>query len=300
MRFVQSCTAAAGCLTLEPLSPVVGAEVQHFDLVAALDADDPAALAARLRAALDEHGLLLFRDQRDLTPEHHVRTARLFGSVFPLPPRFQHERSPAPTEILRMSNDAAEGFAGVGASGWHIDGTSYEAPFPLALMRIVHAFPERSGPTLFLPMAPLAERVRRRAPAWERLWVRNGAGTHPLLFRGPRGQVGVCLGKAKSFAWDLGGPGERATDADETAALLAALDGDVAAVAGDGGVYRHEWRTGDLLVVDNVAVAHLAAPETQTPRDVAGLRVLDRVVVAGVAGRDALAPLGGEAPRLVG
>ena len=153
MRFVQSCTAAAGCLTLEPLSPVVGAEVQHFDLVAALDADDPAALAARLRAALDEHGLLLFRDQRDLTPEHHVRTARLFGEVFPLPPRFQHERSPAPTEILRMSNDAAEGFAGVGAAGWHIDGTSYEAPFPLALMRIVHAFPERSGPTLFLPMA---------------------------------------------------------------------------------------------------------------------------------------------------
>ena len=64
-------------------------------------------------------------------------------------------------------------------------------------------------------------------------------------------------------------------------------------------LYRHEWRTGDLVVVDNVAVAHLAAPETQTPRDVAGLRVLDRVVVAGVAGRDALAPLG-EAPRLVG
>ena len=299
MRFVQSCTAAASCLTLEPLSPIVGAEVQNFDLVAALDTDDPAALAAKLREALDQHGLLLFRDQHDLRPEHHVKTAKLFGAVFPLPPRFQHEKSPAPTEILRMSNDAAEGFVGVGASGWHIDGTSYEAPFPLALMRVVHPFPDgRSGPTLFLRMAPLAARVRRRAPAWERLWVHNGAGTHPLLFRGPRGQVGVCLGKAKRFSWDLGKAGERGTDADETAALVAALDEDVAALAGD--VYRHEWREGDLVVVDNVAVAHLAAPETQAPRAVAGLRVLDRVVVAGVPGCDALAPLAGEAPRLVG
>ena len=31
-----------------------------------------------------------------------------------------------------MSNDEAEGFRGVGASGWHVDGTSYEHPFQLS------------------------------------------------------------------------------------------------------------------------------------------------------------------------
>ena len=58
--------------------------------------------------------------------------------------------------------------------------------------------------------------------------------------------------------------------------------------ASDGGAYRHEWRAGDFLIVDNLAVAHFAPPETQQKRDAVGLRVLDRVVVAGV---DKLAPL---------
>ena len=79
MRFVQSCTAAAGCLTLEPLSPVVGAEVQHFDLVAALDADDPAALAARLRAALEP--LRRCRLGWLQLPQHHARTMMMMTTT---------------------------------------------------------------------------------------------------------------------------------------------------------------------------------------------------------------------------
>ena len=112
---------------MEPLSPIVGAEVRGFDLAKALDGDAVAAssssssslsLKDKLRAALDAHGLLVFRDQHALRPEHHVRCARLFGDVFPLPERFRHARSPAPAEILRVSNDADEGFVGVGAREW--------------------------------------------------------------------------------------------------------------------------------------------------------------------------------------
>jgi alpha-ketoglutarate-dependent taurine dioxygenase/uncharacterized cupin superfamily protein len=281
-------------LTLKPLSPF-GAELSGLDLRAALESGAASALAAQLRVALNARGLLVVRDQHDLQPAHHTQCAQLFGDIFPLPERFQHTRSPFPKEILRISNDEAEGFVGVGASGWHVDGTSYTMPFSHALMQIVQPL-EHGGPTLFLPLSPLASRLRQHAPSWDRLWVRNGNGTHPLVYAHPRTRApGVCLGKAQSFVWDHGQATERVTDDEETAATLAELRTVVDAYASDGRVYTHEWRAGDLVLVDNLAVAHLAPPQTQAARDEAGLRVLHRVVVAGV---DELTPMCAEHDRM--
>ena len=69
----------------------------------------------------------------------------------------------------------------------------------------------------------------------------------------------------------------------EAAAALTTLDVHVAAHAA-AHAYAHEWRAGDTLVVDNLQVAHLAPPETMLPPREIGLRVLHRVVVAGVDG----------------
>jgi alpha-ketoglutarate-dependent taurine dioxygenase len=83
----------------------------------------------------------------------------------------------------------------------------------------------------------------------------------------------------------------------QTDALLAELRGYVEAISGGDGrashVYRHAWQPGDFIMLDNLACAHLASPETQLPREEAGLRVLHRVVVAG--GDAPLAPLDGVA-----
>ena len=52
--------------------------------------------------------------------------------------------------------------------------------------------------------------------------------------------------------------------------------------AARGNVYAHAWREGDLVLLDNLAVAHLASAESQ--RDVGeagGVRILHRTVVAG-------------------
>ena len=54
-------------------------------------------------------------------------------------------------------------------------------------------------------------------------------------------------------------------------------------------MYQHDWRAGDLVIWDNLAVAHLAAPATQSSVEDIGLRVLHRVVVAG---EHRLPPLG--------
>ena len=260
-----------------------GAEIIGADLSLSASSD--------VRRELDAHGLLVVRDQ-NFHPDDHLAVSSMFGEIFPLPPRYQHERSPHPTRILRMSNDVAEGFQGVGTTGWHVDGTSYATPFCAAVMHMDRV-PRGAAPTLFLPLAPLARHLRAARPEWERLWLRcsssDDAILHPLLFAHPRtGAPSVTLGKTYGSVWRGGGP-ERAADADETAATVADLrrlvDDFVASAAQP--VYRHDWREGDVVLVDNLATAHLAPPETQKKPEEIGLRVLHRVVVAGTA---ALAP----------
>lgn len=260
------------------------------------DVDQAVAVAEHLRRRLDQHKVLLWRHpESELRPQDHVALAELLGSIFPLPPRFQHERSPIGHKILRMSNVGAEGFTGVGTAGWHSDGLSYATPFRYAVLHIVRA-PTDSGPTHFLDLGPVAAAIRKQQPSWEHLWIRCGEGEkavqHPLLFQHPRtGRPGVCLGKTSGFAWctpldtersATQSTGWRPTGVDETAEVRAALASEVARVAETAGAtYHHEWEEGDTLLVDNLAVAHVAPPQTQQPPAAIGLRVLDRVVVAG-------------------
>jgi taurine dioxygenase len=249
-----------------------------------------------LRAALDKHGLLVVREQDHFQPEDHIALAQCFGDIFPLPPRFQHARAPH-RDILRVSNHVEEGFTGVGTSGWHIDGVSYETPFSFAIMRIESV--SADGPTLFLPLQPLAERLIEEKLSWQNLAVLCGKGEqkvrHPLLFTNPRTrQPGVVLGKLGGLVWapQAGiAAEEREAGPEELAATLDELDGYVACHA-QRTAYRHQWQAGDLLLVDNLAVAHLAAPATQAPPEEGGLRVLHRVVVAGV---EPLTPAAGPA-----
>ncbi len=66
---------AAG-FELVPISGVLGAEVRGIDLSAVLDD----AAVATIRAALVEHGVLVFRDQ-DLSPDRQIAFGRRFGEL---------------------------------------------------------------------------------------------------------------------------------------------------------------------------------------------------------------------------
>jgi len=44
-------------------------------------------------------------------------------------------------------------------------------------------------------------------------------------------------------------------------------------------IYKHRWEDGDTLIHDNLAIAHLALPDSQAHPEQAGLRILDRVSV---------------------
>ena len=112
----------------------------------------------------------------------------------------------------------------------------------------------------------------------EQLWALCGRGDavvqHPLLFSHPRtGAPAVCLGKISGFAWNVGTPYARVADAAETEARLQELRAELVAFcdAPDAPVYRHDWQDGDVIVFDNLAVAHFAPPETQQPRQVSNV-----------------------------
>jgi alpha-ketoglutarate-dependent taurine dioxygenase len=42
-----------------------------------------------------------------------------------------------------------------------------------------------------------------------------------------------------------------------------------------------QWEDGDLVVIDNQQIAHLASKESQLPRERVGLRILHRLSVTG-------------------
>jgi len=46
-------------------------------------------------------------------------------------------------------------------------------------------------------------------------------------------------------------------------------------------IYSHKWMDGDLVIIDNWQIAHMASKETQWPKEKIGLRVLHRLAING-------------------
>ena len=103
-------------LEISPLSAAVGAEIAGVDLAAALP--DPTVHA--IRAALAEHGVVVFRDQA-LTPAQHIAAARRFGAI--TVNRFFAKAEGFP-EIALVTKEPDQK-ANIGG-GWHTD-HSYDA-----------------------------------------------------------------------------------------------------------------------------------------------------------------------------
>lgn len=103
---------------VNPLSPVLGAEMVGADLAA--DLDDESFVAIR-NAWLDADGIMVFRDQ-ELTPDQHVAFSRRLG------PLEKHVLEtyllPGHPEIYRVSNKVKDGVPqGREKAGtyWHSD-----------------------------------------------------------------------------------------------------------------------------------------------------------------------------------
>lgn len=130
-------------LTVEPITPILGAEVGPVDL-----ADLNEATLAEIRQAFARHHVLVFRDQH-LTREQHKAFGRLFGELH-LHPAKTHLGLPGDPEIFDIRITAQTRVAN--GEAWHTDLSCEPIP-PTASALYITTVPDGGGgDTLFASM----------------------------------------------------------------------------------------------------------------------------------------------------
>ena len=242
-------------MQLVPLSGHAGAEVAGIDLSRPVDAER----AQALRQALVDHRLLVFRDQ-DLSADDQLRAGALFGELV--------DEGGDGAHHVFVSNRRADGVLGEGRPLlFHSD--NMFTPAPLAVVGLYGlVIGEGGAPTRFAD----AERARTRLDAdlvaeldgaralhlsgfaggWYRYRdaeteAHHPRAEHPVLVTNPRtANQALCVSEQQTdriVGWDP----ERSEE------VLAALFAELYA---PDNIVTHDWRAGDLVVWDNVALQH--------------------------------------------
>jgi taurine dioxygenase len=128
-------------ITIHPLTPTIGAEVQGADL-ARLTGEQFAAI----HQAFLDHQVLFFRDQPRLSAQQQIAFAERLGPlhVHPAAPHLAGEPAIFVIHTHRDSKIA-------NGNGWHTDVSCDPEP-PLATMLQIHELPPSGGDTLFASM----------------------------------------------------------------------------------------------------------------------------------------------------
>ncbi|MGW7540978.1 TauD/TfdA dioxygenase family protein [Streptomyces sp. NPDC054770] len=127
-------------IAVEPLTPLLGAEISGLDLSKELTAQQE----RDVTHAFLTHHVIVFRDQ-DLDSDGHKRFAGLFGALHPMPVAAEG----ADPYLLDISADDKSTW--VAGDGWHVDGTALAEPYLGSMLHITRV-PEAGGDTLFANM----------------------------------------------------------------------------------------------------------------------------------------------------
>jgi taurine dioxygenase len=262
-------------LKITPLHPSLGAEVAGVDL--SQPVDEPTRHA--LSVALAEHLALVFRGQT-LTPAQYLAAAALFGP--PMEQHYsQHNMPDFPLIGLIWHRNGQQP-----AEQWHTDHTNRERP-PAATILYGVEIPSSGGGTSVANMraayAALGEDERRRLDSLTTFNSLDRGHTdthqedrdkygapiqHPMVRTHPvHGSRAVYFHISKATHIDgLTPEASRAYMAD---LLTRMIRPEI--------VYRHAWRKGDVLVIDDRATMHRAHGDYDRSQS----RVLWRIIVEG-------------------
>ncbi|WP_176475798.1 TauD/TfdA dioxygenase family protein [Halomonas salipaludis] len=275
-------------LNLTPLTPAFGAEVQGLNL-SQPQSDDT---MATLKAALNEHSILVLRDQ-PLSAQRHVELSKTFGPLMiHVLKQFLTTDHP---EIYVLSNVAENGKPiGNHKEGWnwHSDLSYVEEPSMGSLLHAIEVPPE-GGDTLFasmhaafeaLPKA-IKDKIRSlkavhsytgyyekafadREPLSAEQRAKTPDVVHPLVRIHPETHR-PSLYVGQDIVKEIVG-----LPAEESRSLIDELNRHAIS---DAFVYRHKWQAHDLVIWDNRCTMHCATPyDDQRYR-----RVMHRTTVEG-------------------
>jgi alpha-ketoglutarate-dependent 2,4-dichlorophenoxyacetate dioxygenase len=261
-------------ITVSRLTNAFAAEIAGADIAQPLDD----ATWAEIRAAFEEHSVLLFRGTA-LDDARQIAFSERFG-----PLEVTRSMNPAAgTPFARQSNldiktgevipsDDRRMIYQLANMLWHTDSSFKKVPSLCSLLSARIVPPEGGATELASGRAAypsLPEALKRRVEdlivvhdfSWSRDQVRPGFFTaeeravyppvrHPLVRRNPvNGRRTLFLGAHASHIEGM--------PVDEGRALLKEL---LAHVTQPAFCYRHEWTVGDVIVWDNRCVLHRATP----------------------------------------
>jgi taurine dioxygenase len=142
-------------LTVEQLTPVIGAEIAGIDLSAPVSERQ----LEELRRALAENLVIFFRDQH-LTAEQHLALGRRFGALH------RHPAAPhAPGLPELMTIHADKDSPRANGEGWHSDVSCDPEP-PMGTILYVTQCPPSGGDTLFASMYAAYEALSDRMKSY--------------------------------------------------------------------------------------------------------------------------------------
>lgn len=267
-------------LTTRKLTEYVGAEVLDVDVDRLLEDDE---LPAQCMEALEEHGVLLFRE---LIFDDDVQVAfcRKLGPLVQIP-------GYANPEAMEISFDPANPNAKYFPSNdyWHFDGSMDDIPAKAAALT-AHVIADEGGETAFastyaaydaltdeekerfedLRVVHTFESIQRKSylhptPEQEADWASWPPREHPLVWQHRSGRRSLVFGASASYIVGM--------DPEESRELLADLEQRSTA---EDRVLRHDWSVGDMVIWDNLGLVHRACPFDRTKP-----RVMHRSTLAG-------------------
>ena len=262
------------------MTPTVGAEVLEVDRDRLLH---DKALPDAILAALEEHGVLLFREI-GVDDEEQVAFGRRLGELVTRPGH------PIP-EITAITQEPGNRLAEYlrGNLQWHIDGAMDEIPCKAGILS-ARVIAPGDGATEFASTYAAYEDLNDEEkeqlagcrvihaleatlrpvypnPTPEQLadWRSRPSREHPLVWRHRSGRKSLLFGATADHILGM--------DKEEGRALLAGL---LERSTRPERVLRHEWTVGDMVIWDNRGVIHRVTKyETTSPRE------LHRATVAG-------------------
>ena len=253
-----------------PLSAAVGTEISGLDLSQPLDAKT----IRQLKDVLQDRHLLLFRAQ-DLSPDQQAQFARHFGDTSQ---RELNKESAENDDNQYVSNVRADGIFGKGKLDFHIDQLFLEDPLKALILYAVE-IPASGGGTKFLNTESvydampdsLKDRLRglrcRHARAYDKKTTadwnvvdaeeESPSWVHPLLRRNPStGKTAIWVNKLTTIGIEDMEPNASATLIDEVRSHF----------YDEGLAYSHAWRSGDLILWDNLVLQHARLPFDENSR----------------------------------
>ena len=270
---------------ITPLDPI-GAQVRGIDLTSG-ESPSPEVIQA-LEEEMANRGFLVFKNEQPLDVDDFLRASCWWGGRELHSTHGVHPATPGGNgHIFRLSNDSRHGIPGVGPQ-WHNDGSFIAETFSHSGYHIIRPA-EKGGGTYFAHQGAAFDALPEdRQVFWRRLSSVNSTSgvVHPVVHEHPvsgRECIWLHLGMTGAVIEKLPDEeGFRLLNATELKQLCQEYRDILDAGLENGYAIAYEYQENDCIFIDNLAVAHRAAPQAHLPAEEQGLRIMHRSTVRGV------------------